>query len=312
MRAALLIPVSAALIASSALAQTAPGSVGSAPPAQLAQAAQALPPLVGQMAQAEAILNANPQQAITVARQILQQARAALQANVNPAAAQQLLTTAARIFASPAAQRVQAETVGELATLTVQIAQTALPPAAVASIAGAAVTTAERLLATSPNTAVDLAGVALQAVQSQPPQQAAPQQSLNVAVVAARILVAPTASVVTPERRAGVMTQVVALATSPVVYAASPTNALQAMANAYTASRAADMLAASPGTSQALTQQLTQFSADSNASQVNPSNSAQVGQILGGAATIETTGARREADLPPPRDETRVFTASPT
>jgi len=142
-----------------------------------------------------------------------------------------VITTAARIFSSPLAVRALPEQTAALATATIQAAVTQGNSTTIATISDQAVRVAEQLVAVNPTTAINLAARSVESVRNLPVQQAAPTQSLDVAVIAARILIRPEVQQVLPETRGQLSTAVLQISNSPPISAVSGVDSRAAFAN---------------------------------------------------------------------------------
>ncbi len=231
---------------------------------------------------AERMLNSNPQAAIQAATAAVETIRANPVQQAAPQQTETVLVTAARVFISPTAQQVAPVAAANLAMSTVAAASTTNNPTVVASVSVQAITVAERVLSTAPAVAVQLATNAMQNVRADTVTQGAPTQVLQVVTTAARIIVNPDAQRVAPQQVATMATTAAQVVSSPAVYQISPSTAIQVMANSYTAVTSQAVVTAAPEAKQSVTQTLNVASNATSLSQSNPANGVQVNEILGG------------------------------
>lgn len=230
---------------------------------------------------AEAALATNPQVAIQAAAAAVESVRATPVLTASPQQTENVLTRAARIYVSPAVQRTAPELAASVASSSMTVASQTGNATLIATMAVQSMVVAERVLATNPAAAVQLASQATQSVgTSAAVQQTAPQQSMSVATSAARIIVNPAAQRVAPEAVAAMTVSVTSVVSNPTVYQSSPTAAVQVMANAFAASNSAAITASSPGTTVAVTQAINNASANTTLNNVNTSNASQMNEIL--------------------------------
>ncbi len=121
-----------------------------------------------------------------------------------PQQTQDVITTAARLFINPAAQAAAPEATAQLAMTAVQAATTSNNAALVTSTAGQAVTVAERMLSTNATTAIQMAGIAVEAIRHETVQTTATAAgaAMDVAVAAARVVLSPSAQASTANTEA--------------------------------------------------------------------------------------------------------------
>lgn len=245
---------------------------------------------------AERLLTTNPQAAVAAAAAALSSSRTA--APANPAGNQDVITTAARIFVAPNAQRVAPDASVALATSVIAAASAANNPSLTANVSASAVNLAERTLATNPTAAVTLAGASVNAVKSQQVLSSSPAQSLDVVTTAARIIVTPAAQASNATLCGQMAQSVAAVATDKGVYAVSPAGALKAMANSYATANTAAVKAADPGAAGGIVTTLNQAAGSIALNQANPANGGDIARILANPITFLATPPTPQTGTP--------------
>ncbi len=182
-------------------------------------------------------------------------------------------------------------------------------PGRLATLAGQVIAAAERMLATNPAAAVQIAGAAVNSFQSAAIQQAAPQQAMQVMTIAARIFISPAAQAAAPILVAQYAQTVVQIASTPAVYQASPQGAMAVMANAYQAVSSPAVAAAVPSAAAAVSQAVTAAAQSPALNAINPAISAQATQIL---ATEQSAQLAVPVSTPVPAASPVVIYASPS
>ena len=276
------------------------------------QKAAALAELV--VASAEKMLASNPQSAVQMAGAAVASVKSLLVQSSAPMQTQDVITTAARIFVSPAAEKAAPDATAQLATSTMQAAASTGNSTLIGNIATQAVSTAEKILVASPAVAVQLAGAAVASVQSVSVQQTSPQDSMQVVATAARIIVQPEAQQIAPLAVANMATAMVQVVSNPVVYQSAPQAAISVMSGAYTAVSSAVVTAASPDSATTMAQNLTQISQSKTLDQANPTNGPQVVAILTKTGSANQPPLAQPASSPvtnfSPVPETKTAAAS--
>ena len=141
-----------------------------------------------------------------------------------------------------------------------------------ADLANQVVTEAERMLSSNPMAAVAIAGAAIDAVNSNVVQNAAPTQAMAVVTTASRIMIDPAAQRVAPQQVAALAVNAAQIVANPVVYQTAPQAAVSVLANSYAAVTSQIVAAAAPTASTAVTQTI-------NTASTNPALSSSASQI---------------------------------
>lgn len=214
------------------------------------------------VAAAEKMLSTNPQAAVLAAKAAVETVKALPVQASAPTQTQDVLTTAARIFINPEAQRVAPTQTAELAAATVQAAATTNNSSVIGSIANQAATTAEKLLPTNPAAAMQIASAAIQAIKSDAVLNSNPQSALQAATTVGRIITNPEAQKNNPQGAGDLSKDLATIGSNPSVQAASPAGALSMLANAYAAASSPTVNSANPGLQQQVHDSLSQSAKD--------------------------------------------------
>lgn len=241
------------------------------------------------VAAAEQLVTTNPQAAIQAAGAAVETVRAGAVQTSSPQQTESVLTTAARIFVSPPVQQAVPLLAANVATATMSAASTINNPSVAAGVSVQAVALAEGILVTSPAAAVQLAGAAVQSVQTQQMQAGAPGQTMSVVSGASRVSVSPEAQRVAPQTVAGIAVAVTQIVSNPVVYQTSPQSAINTMTNAYAAATSQTVISAVPSVTATVTSNISQAGGSVSLGLANSNNAAQVNQILAGQTQPTTT-----------------------
>jgi hypothetical protein len=231
---------------------------------------------------AEQMLSINPKAAIAVGTAALKSVTSLQVQNAAPTQTQDVITTAARLFTSPAALQTVPEQSAALATAALNAVKASGNNTLIATIAQQAVSTAEKILNANPSAAVQLAGAAVQSVKFQPVESAAPAKVLDVATIAARVIISPQAILNNAQAVGQIATDVTSLVTNKSVYQSNPTAAIAAMGEAYNVASNKSVIAAFPTGVTNITTQLNQASGSNDLNKVNPTNSGDIAIILAG------------------------------
>ncbi|QCG91047.1 hypothetical protein [Azospirillum sp. TSH100] len=237
---------------------------------------------------AESTLATDPTRAIQAAAAAVQTVRATPVVTSAPQQTEMVLTQASRIFVAPGVQRAAPELSASVATAAIAVAATTGNPVLVANVSVSAMKVAEAVLAVSPAAAVQIASQATQAVGvSAAVQQSAPQQVMDVAISAARIIVNPDAQRVAPQAVGTIAGTVATVVTNPAVYQSAPAAAIRVMADSYATVKSPQVTAADPSLSVSVVRAITDASKDTRLSQINASNGAETNAILAGTAVAQ-------------------------
>lgn len=248
---------------------------------------------------AEQILQTNPKAAIQAAAVAVNTIREQPVQQSSPPQAQNVITTAARIFISPIAEKTDPDRTAALANATVTAAQNSNNTSLVASIASQSISLAERILVVNPQMAIQMASASLKVVQNLTVQSTAPADAMQVASTASRIILNPEVQRVAPQEVAAMAASASQVATSPVVYAAAPSVAVTVMANSYQTANSAVIQSAAPEAVASVRTVLTAAADSSSLNQSNDKNPAQIDNILKGnsADTTQETEKTTPTDV---------------
>lgn len=192
-------------------------------------------------------------------------------------------------------------------------------PARRAALTQAMVAEAERLLATNPQLAVQLARIAVQLVRELPVQTSAPPQVLQTVTIAARIMIHPDAQRVAPQELANLTVQAAQVLSNPTIYGANPQTAIQAMAHVYQAAGSTDVRNTGLGSATEVARILAGAAQSGPLNTANEANFAQIMEILGRTLSFEVRRDREPGASDPSNPsetpmkyENPLFQASPT
>ena len=229
---------------------------------------------------AEQIFATDPKGAIAIAQVAVTASQAQPVQQSSPQQSQDVITTAARLFINPVAQRVAPDATAALAVSSMQAAANSGNATLQSATASQAVNLATGMLASNAAAAVSIASAAMQTVKQDSVMAASPQQSMQTATAAARIAVTPEAQAAAPREVATMAAAVSQVVTNQAVYQSNPSGAIAAMAQAYAAVSTTVVAAAAPSAAATMTQTLTQAATSTALNQANAANDSQVTQIL--------------------------------
>jgi len=243
--------------------------------------------LAGQLAvlaiqAAERMLSTNPQGAVQVATGAVATIRNADVQQASRQNSETVITTAARIFINPGAERVAPEASAQLAMSSMQAASTMNNNALSVQVADQAVRTAERVLAGAPAAAVEIAGMAMATAKQETAMSQTPAASLQIAATSARIIIRPEAQQSSPQMVASIASSTVQVVSNQAVYQSSPQGAINVMADAYAASNNQTVIAATPTVTATVRALLQTASQTQTLSAANAANASSIDAILAG------------------------------
>ena len=140
---------------------------------------------------AEQIFANDPKSGIQVAQGAVYTIQANTVQEAAPQQTQEVITVAARLFINPAAQAAAPDATAQLAMSSVTAASTTNNASLITTTAGQAVSVAEKMLSSNASVAVQIVGVATQAIKQDNVVASNAAKAMDVAVAAARVVVRP-------------------------------------------------------------------------------------------------------------------------
>ena len=159
-----------------------------------------------------------------------------------------------------------------------------------AELADQVMVAAERLLTVNPAAAVQIAASVMERCKQTTLQQTSPDKVLEMATIAARIMVNPVAQRIAPTQVAAMAEATTTVVTSPAIYARGPNTSIAVMTNAFAAANNPTVLASTPNVVSIVTASLTAASKSENLGLSNPTNGPQVAEILARQNQTPITG----------------------